>query len=403
MAVKQTAWRNILFLFAAGMLAALHFYKLSPALPFVRAELGLSLVKGGSLFSAIALAGMLLGIVAGGMADMLGHKRVIFWSLLLLSLTSIASSFASNENLLMIYRLLEGAGFMGVTVAAPSLVAGQSTESDRRMVMAIWSAFMPSGTIVVMLLAPPLLENFGWRVLWQVCGVIGLLLLWLMVFQVFPNISDPLQPKKQGRLAGSIIQIITAPVCWILVIEFALFTSIYAGVMAWLPSYLISQKGVSTYLAGMICTLVVAMNIMGGLFGALLLRHGFDALKLIAISSLILATLVFGMMSAQVNDLLQLTLCLCFALAGGIWPSCIYAHAMNVVQSPELRGTMNGFLINGANLGCLAGPLALASMVTLYGDWSTVVWFIAPTAGLASIIAWLVRCNRKLIAPVGAF
>ena len=402
-AVVQTAWRNILFLFASGMLVSLHFYKLSPALPFVRADLGLSLVKGGWLFSAISLVGMLFGILAGSMADALGHKRVILWSLVLLGLTSIVASFASNENLLMICRFLDGAGFMGITVAAPSLVAGQATENDRRMVMGIWSVFMPAGAVVVMLLAPPLLENFGWRVLWQVSGAMSLLIFMLMSLLVFPNMAEAPPENLPGRLADSIRQIICTPICWVLAIEFALYTTIFTSVLAWLPSYLVSQKGVDTYQAGLICTLVIIMNIVGGLSGGLLLRHGFDALKLIAISSLALAANIFGMTSPYIDDGVQLLFCLLFALAGGIWPSCIYAHAMTAVRSPELRGTINGFLINGANLGALVGPLALASIVTVSGGWSAVVWFIAPTAAIASLIACWVANSRKLATPVGGY
>ncbi|MFF0904378.1 UNVERIFIED_CONTAM: hypothetical protein RF653_11945 [Kocuria sp. CPCC 205316] len=68
-----------LLVVVAGVVGALHVWKLSPALPVLSAELGLSLVQGGFLLSTVQVAGMLLGVVVGLFGDRIGLRRGWCW------------------------------------------------------------------------------------------------------------------------------------------------------------------------------------------------------------------------------------------------------------------------------------------------------------------------------------
>jgi MFS family permease len=197
---SKTQWANIFFLCATGVLVALHIYKLAPALPAMRVDLGLDLVTGGQLFSIINLVGMLFGVFAGGIADSFGHKRVIVWALILVTLTSFATSLVDNHNLILLLRLLEGVGFVAVTASAPSLIAGQATEQSRRMAMGVWGAYMPAGSVISMLVAPVVLEHVGWRGLWQVAALISFILLLLMLFWIGPQIKEHREAHSNRRV-----------------------------------------------------------------------------------------------------------------------------------------------------------------------------------------------------------
>jgi predicted MFS family arabinose efflux permease len=54
---------------------------------------------------------------------------------------------------------------------------------------------------------------------------------------------------------------------------------------------------------------------------------------------------------------------------GGLLPGTLLSGAILHSPSPELRGTTNGVIINGANTGTLLGPPALGTMVALFGGW----------------------------------
>ena len=59
----------------AGVSAALHVGKLSPALPVLQQVMGMSLLQAGFLLSLVQLAGVLFGLVVGLGADGWGLRR----------------------------------------------------------------------------------------------------------------------------------------------------------------------------------------------------------------------------------------------------------------------------------------------------------------------------------------
>jgi MFS family permease len=73
----RTQWSIVLITVAGGIIAALHVGKISPALPAILSDLGLSLVQGGFVVSMFYVLGMALALVVGVTADRLG-RRCIF-------------------------------------------------------------------------------------------------------------------------------------------------------------------------------------------------------------------------------------------------------------------------------------------------------------------------------------
>ncbi|MFA7431760.1 MAG: MFS transporter, partial [Rhodospirillaceae bacterium] len=73
----QTDWPVISWAVAGGIVAALSVGKVPPALPFVRADLGLGLVEGGFVVSVFNTLAMVLGLVVGVMADRLGRRQLL--------------------------------------------------------------------------------------------------------------------------------------------------------------------------------------------------------------------------------------------------------------------------------------------------------------------------------------
>ncbi len=107
---------------AAGVAAALHVGKLSPALPALSAALGVTLLQAGFLLSLVQLAGMTLGLAVGLGADGLGLKRSVLIGLALLTLASALGGWARDAHTLLLLRAVEGLGFLLVSMPAPGLI-----------------------------------------------------------------------------------------------------------------------------------------------------------------------------------------------------------------------------------------------------------------------------------------
>jgi DHA1 family inner membrane transport protein len=73
-----------------------------------------------------------------------------------MALGNVIGAGASHEVVLLVARIIEGIGFVGVVLAIPSMLARLVMREARDFVMAVWSAYMPTG-IMLMLLAAPLL------------------------------------------------------------------------------------------------------------------------------------------------------------------------------------------------------------------------------------------------------
>ena len=113
----RAAWLVVL----AGVVAALQVGKLPPALPALQADLDLSLVQSGFMLSMVQLAGVLLAVFMGLLADGMGLKRSMLCGLVLLALASAAGSLATSPWVLLVLRASEGVGFLLVALTGATL------------------------------------------------------------------------------------------------------------------------------------------------------------------------------------------------------------------------------------------------------------------------------------------
>jgi len=106
----------------SGVVAALQVGKLPPALPELSQTLGLSLMQAGFLLSLVQLAGMTLALAVGLSADGLGLRRSMLAGLAILGLASAMGATAQSVQSLMVWRAIEGFGFLWITLPAPGLI-----------------------------------------------------------------------------------------------------------------------------------------------------------------------------------------------------------------------------------------------------------------------------------------
>jgi MFS transporter, CP family, cyanate transporter len=106
-----------LIVIAAGVCAALHVGKLPPAIGALQHALDMSLVQAGFLLSLVQLAGMAAGIAFGAWADSIGLRRSMMVGLSILALASAAGGLAGSSEMLLMFRAVEGFGFLLVVLS----------------------------------------------------------------------------------------------------------------------------------------------------------------------------------------------------------------------------------------------------------------------------------------------
>jgi predicted MFS family arabinose efflux permease len=156
---------------------------------------------------------------------------------------------------------------------------------------------------------------------------------------------------------------------WLLAICFGTYALNYLCLAAFLPTYLIDQRGFDAGWAAILTALIVAANAVGNLFGGWLLQRGVARGLLIGSAAATMGVTAWLVYQPWTGDTPRLALAFAFSYFGGMLPATVMAGSP--VHAPSLNqiGTTNGLIMQGVNVGQLAGPPAFAALVSAAG-WS---------------------------------
>lgn len=390
---ESTNWPLISLVFAGAVTASVHIGKVPPALPDIRAELSVGLVMAGWIVSIFALIGTMGGIFAGLVTDRLGHSRMIKGALVAFAAGGVLGAVGENSTSLLVSRVIEGAAYIVLAVATPSLIAVLAAPRDRNLAVGLYGMGVPVGMSIALLASPPIIAAIGWRGLWW--SVVGLSLAMLALMLLFVRA----RPSSQGRRTTSFLRdialTISRPGPNILMGCFLTYTAQWTAVMAWLPTFIVEQREASLGVASLMTALVVMMNIGGNWLGSVLLHRGVPRWALISAGTLAMGLTALAFFPEGLPDAVRYGLCLAFSLLGGMQPASLTSGAPAHAPSPDQLGTTNGYWMQGSQLGQLLGAPAVAAVVTISGGWALAGPALALGTVLNVILAlWLRKLER---------
>jgi MFS family permease len=390
---NPTRWGIVLLAYCAGVVGAFQIGKMPSALPEIRAELGLGLFAAGWVISAFNVVGVSVGVAIGAVADWLGHRRITTAALLVVAAASLGGAFAETGAEILASRFVEGIGAIVVFIAAPVIILRAVHPRDQRLALGAWGSYMPTGTALMVLMTPPLLDSVGWRGLWMVnAGILAAfaLVLWRGTRHL-PEAAPAPPPRGQGGRAAAlwrdIRQTVSVPGPLLVAVCFATYTANYLAVLGFLPTFLIEERIAGATAAAVLTAIAIAANIPGNLLGAWLLHRGASRWLLIAIGSAIMGATSIGIYASGVPDDLRYLLAVAFSGFAGLVPSSIMSSAPVHAPSPAQLGTMNGLIVQGSNLGQVVGPPGLAALVAVAGGWQAAPWLVAVLSVIGVLLA----------------
>lgn len=371
---------------AAGMSAALHIWKLPPALPELQKEMGLSLVESGFLLSLVQLAGMTLGLLMGLFAEKIGLRRCVVVGLALLGAASALGTVVHDKNALLLFRALEGCGFLMVTLPGPALIRRLVESSHLSRIMGLWGTYMPIGTVIILLAGSWILSVSNWRMLWLLLAGVSFLML-AAVVRWIP--SDPpraaVQPAdKQKNSAMAIIKTTLASGnVWLVALSFGAFSGQWTAVIGFLPSIYVAA-GISGTTAGALTAIVAGAGAVGNVAAGRLLHRGVRPKVLLCTGFAVMALgalYAFGLNPSATGKFIAVLL---FSGVGGLVPTTLFLLAIKLAPSVRTTSTSIGWLQQCQALGQFSGPPAVAWVVTMAGGWQW-TWVATGTCALAGI------------------
>ena len=390
----RTPWPLIALLVAAGVVAAFHVGKMPPSIPSIRAELDASLRQAGWLLSTINLVTALGGMAIALTADRFGHRRLVLLGTGLCAVASLFGAFAVDVELLLVTRVVEGLGFIAVTVAAPTLLLRICTPASQRITMAIWTTYMPAGAGTMMLIAAVILPLTSWRIVWFVASIATILMLIaLLVVGQRRRELDPV-PASHRPVLGDMKEVASSGGPLAIALCFAAYSCCWFAVVGFLPTLQIDRLGFSTSTAAIVTALVAMVNVTGNLSAGWLLHHGVPRVFVIVGAAVTMSFCAAGIFVDGVPDILRLLLAGIYSAVIGVIPGSLFTAIPVHAPRPQLAGAATGLLMQGSNIGGLLGPPITGALVAGAG-WPSAAWLTSTALGVAAAAGLFLHWREK--------
>jgi ACS family glucarate transporter-like MFS transporter len=416
--VGNVRWQMIALTFMVAAVAYLDRSNIAIAAPMLKAELGLSNVELGVVFSAFSLGYAATQPIAGRLADRYGAYRIIalgvvIWSVLTAVTASIPAGFGYAFAALLAVRFALGVSEAVIFPASNRMVANWMPSSERGLANGLIFAGVGVGAGI----APPLITAImltrDWRAAFWVTAAIGLVALvaWLLVARETPA-RHPWTGDAERRYIEAGLPAETAAsaqVPWRAIIGnrtvkmliFSYFCFGYAAYIffTWFFTYLSSVRGLDLKSSGIYGTLpfiamAVASPVGGWIADRLTVSRGSRVGRcgIAGVGMMLAAIFIAG--ATQVSDVRIVAAVL--ALGSG---SLYLAQSAFWTLSADIGRRSAGAVSGAMNMGSQIGGAAVALLTPVIADalgWSVSFLFTAGVC-LAGGLAWyFIDPNTKL-------
>lgn len=373
---QRTCWPLVFLAIFAGASGALCLGKVPAVLGILRSELGLTLVETSYLASAFNTLAILFSLFLGLLLTRWSGRQTGVVGLLVIVAGGALALPATGLGMMLLSRIVEGIGFLLVSVAMPAFIVAVTREEDKRLALSLWAVNLPLGAAAGMLLTPWLTAQGGWRLAWLILMALQLSALLLLLASRSADklrVGAPQNSINSGHPLRQ-LTVLRQKALWRYGLAFTLYSLMLWALFVWLPTMLQGTPGIGQSQIALLSALAVVANIPGNLMGAWLLRRGVARDRLISWALGLMA--LCGMLAfwPGLSPWWAYGLCLVLSLAGGMAPPAILSSAQGVSQGPVQLAIVQGFFVQLANLGQLLGPLLLAALMTDNGQWGNARW-----------------------------
>lgn len=366
----------------------------SMVLPTVMSALSIPKAVAGLPNAFMLLASGIGGVLFGFIADRIGRKKALIFSILTYSICSLGSGLATSLMVLILFRFVLGLGMGGEWNTGATLVAETWPVHLRAKALAIVQSAWAWGLATAALVAGVLLHftNKNWRLVFFVGILPALVTLWIR--KGVPE-SEMWKQQRQITDSQSSFWEIFAPqyrkqTTFLLLLNvFGLFA--WWGLFSWMPSYLvlpIKDGGRGFHVMGT-STLLVVLNLAGMFPGYL--TFGLIADRLGRKRSLILYTLSAALLIPV------------YAMARDPWAIMLVGTAVaffgtgffvgsgligSEIYPTRVRSRGLGFTYNGARAISAVAPYTIGKIADDLGPAKGLSWafWICAVAFLLSMV-----------------
>jgi ACS family glucarate transporter-like MFS transporter len=385
--------------------------------PKISAELALSRVEMGYIFSAFAVAYAAFGVPAAWWADRDGARRVLTWVVLWWSAFTMATATAWNFVSMALIRFLFGVGEAGAWPSVARVYSRWIPAGERGRIQGIFFAGAHLSGGLTPLAVAAIAGWLEWRAIFVVFGLIGVIwsLCWYAWFRDEPREHSAVPADERDHIEatrglpasqerGNWMAVFKTPTVAPLCVQAFANSYGFYFFITWLPTYLAQAHGMKGAELAIFSGLPLILSFVADLTGG----EGSD--KLARIMPLRAARRIFGVsgyvlaaiaifLATQLNS--GFAAGLLIAIGGAcsmLTLAPAWASAVDV--GGRHAGVTAGVMNTVGQVGGILSPLVLAYLVDATGDWNLPLMVLAVIYAVAAI-AWLMINPEQRVEKAG--
>lgn len=168
-------WWVLLNIMIGTFMAVLDATIVNVALPKIMASFGVSVDKVEWVITAYMLVMAVMLPTSGWVADHFGFKRTYFLALFLFTFGSLLCGMAWDENALIVFRIIQGAGAGFLMPVGMAVVMREFPPEKRGVALGFWVIAAAASVSLGPLAGGYLVDNFSWQTIFDVNVPVGIL------------------------------------------------------------------------------------------------------------------------------------------------------------------------------------------------------------------------------------
>lgn len=394
-----TGTRALLLLLAAAVfINSLDRGNFSTASPLIKDQLWLSNSQIGVLFSAFFWTYVPGHFLSGWLSERINPYRTLTLGLLIWSLATLLTGFASGFAVLLALRLLLGLGESAGWPACSKLLATHIPPGRLASANALTGAGLMLGNGVGILLGGLVIAQFGWRALFFAFGAVSLLWLvpWLRLRR--PQPLPPETGQADHGPAPSFRAMLSRREMWGTALGHFCNNYPYFLVLSWLPLYLVKQQGYSlvamAWLGGAVYFLSALFGVIGARIAEGWIARGDDPSRVRKMMMLLCLAVALGCMLACAFGSAQVAVAglLAYSLANGLGAFSVFSIGQTLA-GPRCAGKWVGIQNGVAGLSGVISPLLTGWSIDATGNYR-VAFLLAAAITVAGMACWGLLVRR---------
>jgi len=398
-------------------------------------ELGLSPIAMGWILSAFAWAYVLAQLPGGVLLDRFGSKTIYATALVLWSFFTALQGFvgifvgaAAAATALFIMRFMVGLSEAPTFPANARIVAAWFPSSERGTASAIFNASQYFALVAFAPLMGWLVHDFGWRSVFFVMGVVGLIAAVIFVRYVHSPVDHPHINKAELdyiERGGGVVNMeakiaeSSAAFTWNnvkQVLTSRMLIGVYLGqycinaltyfFVTWFPIYLVRERGMTILDAGFAAAAPAMCGFVGGVLGGvisdrILKKTGSltKARKLPLLFGMLLATLIIACNYVEQQWLIIAIMALAFFGKG---VASLGWAVMSDTSPRELAGVTGSIFNTFGNMAGIVTPIVIGYLVDATGSFDSALVYVGAHCIVTILAYYLIvgKIERLELKPV---